>query len=93
MEIIIYFFLNLLFFILTLVPILIAVAFTILSERKVMASVQRRKGPNVVGFYGLLQPIVDAVKLLTKEIILPSRSNKFLFFMGPILTLTISLIS
>lgn len=87
--------LNILFyvllFILTLVPILAAVAFFILAERKVMASVQRRKGPNVVGIFGLLQPLIDAVKLLTKEIIIPSRSNKILFIIGPIVTLTMSL--
>lgn len=83
---------DLILFILTLVPILLAVAYVILSERKVMASVQRRKGPNVVGIYGLLQPLVDAVKLLTKEAIIPSKSNKILFLVGPILTLTIALI-
>lgn len=80
-----------LFFILTLIPILAAVAFFILAERKVMASVQRRKGPNVVGLFGLLQPLIDAVKLLTKEIILPIRSNKILFIIGPIITLSMAL--
>lgn len=83
--------LYILFFILTLVPILAAVAFFILAERKVMASVQRRKGPNVVGIFGLLQPLIDAVKLLTKEIILPVRSNKILFVVGPLVTLTLAL--
>ena len=78
-------------FIFTLLPILIAVAYLILAERKIMASIQRRRGPNVVGFWGLIQPFIDAVKLLTKEHIYPNRINLFLFIFGPILTLTISL--
>jgi len=84
--------LTILLFILSLIPILVAVAFFILAERKVMASVQRRKGPNVVGIFGLLQPVIDAVKLLTKEIILPVRSNKILFILGPVITLTIAIL-
>ena len=64
-----------LLFTITLVPILIAVAYLILAERKVMASIQRRKGPNVVGLFGLLQPFIDAVKLLLKEHIYPTFSN------------------
>ena len=80
-------------FLLTLIPILISVAYLILAERKVLASCQRRRGPNVVGFVGVLQPFIDAIKLLSKEIAVPIKTNKLLFFLGPILTLTISLVS
>lgn len=71
--------------------LLISCAFYTLAERKVMGSVQRRKGPNVVGFWGLLQPIADALKLLLKEIIIPSRSNSFLFVLAPMLGLLLSI--
>ena len=54
-----------------IVPVLVAVAFLTLAERKVMASMQRRKGPNVVGFFGILQPLADGLKLLLKEPVLP----------------------
>lgn len=56
-----------------------------------MASVQRRRGPNVVGVYGLLQPIIDAVKLLVKEVLVPNKVNQFLFILGPTLTLVVAL--
>ena len=75
-----------------IVPILISVAFLTLAERKVMAAVQRRKGPNVVGFFGILQPLADGLKLLLKEPILPSQANTFLFLFAPILTFLLSLI-
>jgi len=84
---------NLIFFVLTLVPILIAVAYIILAERKVMASIQRRRGPNVVGFFGLLQPFIDAVKLLTKEHIFPIKANQWIFAISPVFTLTIAILS
>lgn len=74
-----------------LICLLITVAFFTLAERKVLASVQRRKGPNVVGFGGLLQPFADACKLLVKEIVIPNKSNKFLFIFSPCLTLFLSL--
>ena len=77
--------------ILVILFILVMVAFYTLAERKFMASIQRRRGPNVVGPYGLLQPIADAIKLLAKEIIIPHRSNKFLFLFAPVYFLTISL--
>ena len=61
------------------VPVLIAFAYFTLAERKIMASIQRRKGPNVIGFLGLLQPLADGLKLLVKETIIPSNSNFILF--------------
>ncbi len=68
-------------------PLLIAVAYLTYAERKVIGYMQVRIGPNRVGFWGLLQPVADGLKLLFKEIILPTASNKGLFFLGPILTI------
>lgn len=79
--------------ILIVIPILISVAFYTLIERKIIAAVQRRRGPNVVGLVGLLQPFADGLKLLLKELILPSSSNIFIFTIGPIMTFTLSLIA
>ncbi len=75
-----------------IIIILIGVAYITLAERKVMGSMQRRKGPNVIGIYGLLQPLADGLKLILKEIIIPQQSNKIFFMLGPIFTLTLSLI-
>jgi len=76
-----------------IVPLLIAVAYLTLAERKVMASMQRRKGPNVVGLFGLLQPLADGLKLLIKEPVLPSNANTILFAAAPVITFLLSLIS
>src|SRR6186997_2698511 len=77
---------------LILVPALLAVAYVTVAERKTMASMQRRLGPNAVGYYGLLQAFADALKLLLKEYVSPTQANIFLFFLGPIITLIFSLL-
>ena len=73
------------------VPLLISVAYFTLAERKILGAIQRRRGPNVVGVYGLLQPLSDGFKLLVKETVLPSTANKFIFIISPIITFVISL--
>jgi len=73
-------------------PILLSVAFFTVLERKILASMQRRRGPNIVGIYGLLQAIADALKLLSKETLIPSNSNFFLFILSPIFTFVISML-
>ena len=64
------------------VPVLLTVAFVTVAERKTMASMQRRLGPNIVGYYGLLQAFADALKLLLKEYVSPTQANFILFFRG-----------
>ena len=73
-------------------PVLLTVAFVTVAERKTMASMQRRLGPNVVGVYGLLQAFADALKLIIKEYVSPTQANLILFFLGPIITLIFSLL-
>ena len=75
-----------------LLPILLSVAFFTVLERKILAAMQRRRGPNFVGIYGLLQAIADALKLLSKETLIPSNSNFFLFILAPIFTFVISML-
>lgn len=77
---------------LVIVPALLIVAFVTIAERKTMASMQRRLGPNIVGYYGLLQAFADALKLLLKEYVSPNQANLILFFLGPIITLIFSLL-
>lgn len=74
------------------VPLLISVAYFTIAERKIMGIIQRRKGPNVIGFVGLLQPLADGLKLFVKETIFPSNSNIILFIIAPMLTFILSLI-
>ena len=78
---------------LKIVCILIAVAYFTIAERKVMAAIQRRKGPNVVGFWGLLQPLADGAKLIFKELLVPTRANAIIFLVAPIMVLVLSIIS
>jgi len=75
-----------------IVPSLIAVAYFTLAERKIIASIQRRRGPNVVGLYGLLQPLADGLKLLLKETVLPSNANIIIFIIAPVTTFALSLL-
>lgn len=74
-----------------IVPLLLSIAYFTLAERKIMGSMQRRRGPNVVGVFGLLQPLSDGLKLLIKETILPSSANKIIFILAPIITFVLSL--
>jgi len=78
--------------ILTYLPVLGAIAFIILAERKVLAAIQRREGPNIVGFLGLLQSFIDGFKLILKENIFPHKSNKIIFILSSFLILVFSLI-
>jgi NADH-ubiquinone oxidoreductase chain 1 len=75
-----------------LLPVLISVAFMTIIERKQLAAHQRRVGPNTVGWYGILQPFSDALKLFLKETVIPSQANKVLFYLAPVSTLVFSLL-
>ena len=77
---------------LVIVPALLSVAYVTVAERKTMASMQRRLGPNAVGYYGLLQAFADALKLLLKEYVAPTQANIVLFFLGPVITLIFALL-
>ena len=76
-----------------LVPVLVSVAMIVWLDRKIWAFVQKRQGPNVVGPFGLLQSLADALKYIFKEVIIPSSSNKVIFILAPIVTMTLALIS
>lgn len=69
-----------------IVPLLLSIAYFTLYERHILAALQRRQGPNIVGFYGLFQPLADGLKLFLKESILPKSSNTFLFILSPVFT-------
>nr|YP_009517154.1 NADH dehydrogenase subunit 1 [Asterophora parasitica]AYE93059.1 NADH dehydrogenase subunit 1 [Asterophora parasitica] len=84
--------LNLIDVLAIILPVLLAVAFMTIIERKQLAAHQRRVGPNTVGYYGVLQPFADALKLILKETVIPSQSNKVLFYLAPISTLVFSLL-
>jgi NADH-quinone oxidoreductase subunit H len=74
------------------VPLLISVAYFTIAERKIMGAIQRRRGPNVVGFMGLLQPLADGLKLFTKETTLPTSANIGIFLFAPALAFILSLV-
>ena len=91
-------YLNIIFFetyriLFLLVPVLVSVAMIVWLDRRVWAFVQKRRGPNVVGPFGLFQSLADALKYMFKEIIIPSSSNKVIFILAPIVTMTLALIS
>src|SRR5258708_10704307 len=76
-----------------IIPLLLAVAYLTYAERKVLAAAQLRKGPNVVGAFGLLQPLADGAKLLFKETVIPSGANRVVFVVAPIPTFLLTLLS
>lgn len=78
--------------ILFIIPLLVSVAYLTLLERKVLGSIQLRKGPNVIGLFGVLQPFADGLKLLVKETVIPKASNKLIFLISPIYTFSISIL-
>jgi NADH-quinone oxidoreductase subunit H len=84
---------NIIISLLLIVPIILSVAFFTLAERKILASIHRREGPNIIGLWGLLQPFADAVKLLLKEFIIPFKSYSFLFILAPFLGLFLSFVT
>ena len=76
-----------------LLPILVSVALIVWLDRRVWAFVQKRRGPNVVGPFGLFQTLADALKYIFKEIIIPASANKIIFVLAPVITLTLSLVA
>ena len=76
-----------------LLPVLVSIALIVWLDRRVWAFVQKRKGPNVVGPFGILQTFADALKFIFKEIIIPASANKVIFVLAPIVTLTLALIA
>jgi NADH-quinone oxidoreductase subunit H len=91
-EFIYFFLISILKILLVIIPVLISVAYITLVERKVIASIQKREGPNFVGFLGLLQPIADGIKLLIKETLYPSHSIKLPFILAPMFVFFINLL-
>ena len=94
----IYFYLTLIFvetykILFLIVPLLVSVAMIVWLDRRVWAFVQKRRGPNVVGPFGLLQSLADALKYIFKEIIIPASSNKVIFVLAPIVTMTLALVA
>lgn len=83
---------SLLEVLIVLVPVLLSVAFMTIIERKVLAGMQRRVGPNVVGYYGTLQPFADALKIVIKEMVIPQQATPSLFFLAPMISLIFSLL-
>lgn len=81
------------YIILIVLPLILSVAYLTYAERKIIGAMQLRRGPNIVGPWGLLQPIADAVKLIHKEIIIPSKANPMLFLMAPVITFTLSMMA
>jgi len=88
-----YFFAIVAMILVILLPLLIAVAFSVYADRKIWAAVQMRRGPNVVGPFGLLQSFADGLKLFLKETIIPASANKVIFLMAPMITFTLAMIS
>jgi NADH-quinone oxidoreductase subunit H len=74
------------------VPLLISVAYFTIAERKIMGAIQRRRGPNVIGYIGLLQPLADGLKLFSKETTLPTTANTTIFLISPALSFILSLV-
>ena len=88
-------YLNILFFevykiLFLLIPVLVSVAMIVWLDRRVWALVQKRRGPNVVGPFGLFQSLADALKYMFKEIIIPASANKIIFILAPIVTMTLA---
>ena len=81
----------LLYSLIVILTVLIGVAYFTLVERKILSSIQRRKGPDIVGFLGIMQPLADGLKLFTKETIIPSNADTILFLVAPIITFVLSL--
>jgi len=82
---------TILYFLSLILPLLIAVAFFTLIERQILAAIQRRQGPNIVGFFGLFQALADGLKLFLKETILPKSSNMIIFIFAPVFTFALAL--